>query len=112
MRKTLGLLKRVSLTQWIFVALFAGFAVGVFAPQLVPYIKPFRGLFLQGIKCIIAPLIFATIVTGIAGAGSFKQLGVMGVRALVYFEVVTTLALFVGLAAVSLLKPGVGVHLG
>ncbi|MBI3543957.1 MAG: cation:dicarboxylase symporter family transporter, partial [Deltaproteobacteria bacterium] len=112
MRTAFGLLKRVSLTQWIFVGLFAGFFVGVFAPELVPYVKPFRGLFLQGVKCIIAPLIFATIVTGIAGAGSFKQLGVMGVRALVYFEVVTTLALGVGLAVVNLLKPGAGVQLG
>lgn len=103
---------RISLTQWIFIGLFAGFLAGVFAPQIVPYVKPFRGLFLQGVKCIIAPLIFATIVTGIAGAGSFKQLGVMGARALIYFEVVTTLALFVGLLVVNVVRPGAGLHIG
>jgi len=103
---------RLSLTQWIFVALVGGFFIGVWAPGLVPYLKPFRGLFLHGIKCIIAPLIFGTIVTGIASAGSFAQLGKVGVRAFVYFEVVTTLALVVGLAAVNLLRPGAGVHIG
>jgi len=105
-------LNRISLTQWIFIALFAGFAVGVWAPGIVPAFKPFRGLFLNGVKCIIAPLIFATIVTGIAGAGSFKQLGKMGLRAFVYFEVVTTLALVVGLLAVNILKPGAGLNIG
>jgi proton glutamate symport protein len=110
--RSLGLfLARRTLTQWIFVGLFAGFAVGVWAPGFVPLIRPFRGLFLHGVKCIIAPLIFSTLVTGIAGAGSFKQLGKMGVRAFLYFEVVTTIALAVGLAAVNLLKPGVGVHI-
>ncbi|MBI3557659.1 MAG: cation:dicarboxylase symporter family transporter [Deltaproteobacteria bacterium] len=105
-------MKRISLTQWIFIGLVGGFLMGVFTPQFVPIIKPFRDLFLQGIKCIIAPLIFSTIVTGIAGAGSFKQLGLMGARTLIYFEVVTTLALAVGLAAVNLLQPGSGLHIG
>ncbi len=105
-------LKKITLTHWIFIALVAGFFVGVFFPGIVPAIKPFRGLFLNGVKCIIAPLIFATIVTGIAGAGSFKQLGTMGIRSLVYFEVVTTLALVVGLFAVNLLKPGAGLSIG
>src|SRR5262245_22629997 len=106
------LLRRVSLTQWIFVGLFAGLVVGVFAPQAVPYVRPFRALFLNGVKCIIAPLIFGTLVTGIAGTGSGKQLGKMGLRSLIYFEVVTTAALAIGLAAVNLIKPGAGVHLG
>src|SRR5271170_509560 len=109
MRRVVGRIGRVSLTQWIFVGLVIGFGLGAFAPAVVPYIKPFRGLFLQGIKCIVAPLIFATIVTGVAGAGSFKQLGLMGVRAMIYFEIVTTLALAVGLVAVNLLQPGAGV---
>jgi proton glutamate symport protein len=109
--KSIGRLRRISLTQWIFVGLFGGFFLGLWAPGWVPAIKPFRGLFLNGVKCIIAPLIFSTIVTGIAGAGSFKQLGRMGLRALIYFEVVTTLALAVGLFAVNVLKPGVGVQL-
>lgn len=105
-------LKRISLTQWIFIALFGGFFIGVYTPWMVPALKPFRGLFLHGVKCIIAPLIFSTIVTGIAGAGTFKQLGMMGVRAFIYFEVVTTLALAVGLLMVNLLQPGVGLNIG
>src|SRR5262245_45038717 len=111
-RSVVRKLTAISLTQWIFIALVAGFVVGVWAPGLVPAIKPFRGLFINGVKCIIAPMIISTIVSGIAGAGSFKQLGMMGVRAFIYFEVATTLALVVGLLAVNLLQPGAGVHLG
>ncbi len=105
-------LRRVSLTQWIFVALVAGFLLGAFAPEYARHVTPFRTLFLHGIKSVIAPLIFATIVTGIAGAGSLSHLGKLGLKSLVYFEVVTTLALVVGLAAVNLFRPGDGLHLG
>ena len=106
-----GLLKRISLTQWIFVGLVAGFLVGVLAPWMVPWVRPFRGLFLNGVKCIIAPLIFGTLVTGIAGGGSAKQLGRMGLRAIIYFEIATTFALAIGLLAVNLLRPGDGLHI-
>lgn len=111
MRAFFRFLGKISLTQWIFVALAAGFIIGVAAPGSVEFVKPFRSLFLHGVKLIIAPLIISTLVTGIASAGSFKQLGLMGVRAFVYFEVVTTLALIVGLLAVNLLQPGAGLHL-
>jgi proton glutamate symport protein len=104
-------LASISLTQWIFIALILGFCAGVWAPDLVPLLRPFRGLFLNGVKCIIAPLIISTIVSGIAGAGSFGQLGMMGVRAFIYFEVATTLALGVGLAVVNIVKPGQGIQL-
>lgn len=104
-------LTKITLTQWIFISLIVGFIIGVFAPEIVPFVKPFRGLFLNGIKCIIAPLIIATIVTGIASAGSFKQLGMMGLRSFAYFEVVTTFALFVGLFMVNWLQPGSGLHI-
>src|SRR5580704_12625176 len=104
------MLKKISLTRWIFIGLFLGLIIGGWLPEAVPYIRPFRGLFLHGIKCIIAPLIFSTIVTGIAGAGSFKVLGKMGLRAYIYFEIVTTLALAVGLFTVNVLKPGSGLH--
>ncbi len=110
-RKASPLLKRNNLTAWIFASLFFGFALGAFAPSLVPFIKPFQTLFLHGIKSAIAPLIFATVVTGIGSAGSFKQLGLMGLRAFIYFEVVTTLALIVGLFVVNFLQPGVGIQL-
>ncbi len=112
MTKIWNAVVRVTLTQWIFIALFAGFFIGVFAPDVVPYLKPFRGLFLNGIKCIIAPLIFASIVTGIGAAGSFKELGRMGLRAFIYFEVVTTLALVVGLVVANVAKPGAGLSIG
>lgn len=112
MRKLWQFLSRIKLTGWIFIGLIGGFLVGIFAPGLVPWLRPFRGLFLNGIKCIIAPLVFSTIVTGVAGAGSFRQLGLMGLRAFVYFEVATTLALVVGLLAVNVLQPGAGLHVG
>ena len=63
------------------------------------------------IKMIIAPLIFATLVAGIAGAGHFKVVGRMGLRAIIYFEIVTTIALFIGLIAVNITRPGDGVNL-
>ena len=104
------LIRRLTLSHWIFIGLITGFLIGFFAPEFAHNLKPFRTLFLNGVKCIIAPLIFATIVTGIASAGSFKQLGAMGVRALIYFEVVTTIALFFGLLAVNVLRPGAGLN--
>jgi proton glutamate symport protein len=105
----------LTLTQQIFVGLLVGIAAGWFVsvshPEWAAYFRPFSQLFLRMIKMIIAPLIFATLVAGIAGAGHVKVVGRMGVRALIYFEVVTTLALLIGLAAVNLMKPGVGVNL-
>lgn len=106
------LLKKITLTQWIFIALILGFAIGVFKPEWASHIKPFRGLFLNGVKCIIAPLIISTIVSGISGAGSFKQLGMMGMRAFIYFEIATTFALMIGLFVVNWLKPGAGIQIG
>jgi proton glutamate symport protein len=105
----------LTLTQQIFVGLLVGIAAGWFVsvshPEWAAYFRPFSQLFLRMIKMIVAPLIFATLVAGIAGAGHVKVVGRMGVRALIYFEVVTTLALMIGLAAVNLMKPGVGVNL-
>jgi Na+/H+-dicarboxylate symporter len=104
-----------TLTQQIFTGLILGIIVGAIVdathPQYAIYFRPFSQLFLRLIKMVIAPLIFATLVAGIAGAGHFKVVGRMGLRALIYFEVVTTLALVIGLAAVNLTKPGVGVNL-
>ena len=75
------MLRKIKLTSWIFIALVLGFLIGHFFPEAVPYIKPFRTVFLNGVKCIIAPLIFASIVLGINSAGSVKGLGKTGVRA-------------------------------
>ncbi len=104
-----------TLTQQIFIGLILGIIVGAIVdathPEYAVYFRPFSQLFLRLIKMVIAPLIFATLVAGIAGAGHFKVVGRMGLRALIYFEVVTTLALIIGLAAVNFTKPGVGVNL-
>jgi proton glutamate symport protein len=104
-----------SLTQQIFIGLVIGIGVGWLIqstdPSWANVVRPFSQLFLRLIKMIIAPLIFGSLVAGIAGAGHVRVVGRMGVRALIYFEVVTTLALAIGLFAVNLTRPGVGVNL-
>ena len=102
---------KLSLTQWIFVGMGVGLLLGWLAPEFSVTLKPLSTIFLRMIKSIVAPLIFATLVVGIAGHGDLKQVGRMGVKALVYFEVVTTIALFIGLAVVNIMKPGVGASL-
>ncbi len=89
----------------------AGIGLGVAAPDFAKELSPVSRVFLNLIKSIIAPLVFATLVYGIAGTGSAKAMGRIGGKAILYFEVVTTIALFLGLAAVNLVKPGVGVNL-
>jgi proton glutamate symport protein len=121
-------LPKISLTWKILIGLVLGIFIGwlihetdikspdhhVFGIEtatLLAFIRSLSTLFLNLIKSIIAPLIFATLVVGIAGTGDIKQVGRMGVKALVYFEVVTTIALFIGLAAVNITRPGDGVSL-
>jgi len=104
-------MKRPSLTTWILIALFAGIAFGAFFPGPAKEMGLLGTIFLRLIKSIIAPLIFATLVYGIAGTGSVRTMGRIGGKAILYFEIVTTAALFVGLGAVNLVKPGVGVQL-
>jgi Na+/H+-dicarboxylate symporter len=83
----LSRLKKVKLTTWIFIALILGFLVGNYLPGWTEYIKPFRTVFLNGVKCIIAPLLFASIVLGINSAGSVSGLGRTGAKAIIYFEI-------------------------
>lgn len=104
-------MKKISLTTWIFIAMAAGILLGVAAPDVAKSLGPVSSVFLRLIKSIIAPLVFATLVYGIAGTGSAKTMGRIGLKSIIYFEVVTTIALFLGLAAVNLVKPGVGVNL-
>src|SRR4051794_19187517 len=104
-------LPKVSLTQKIFIGLAIGVLVGWLWPQWGTAVRPLSMLFLNLIKSIIAPLIFATLVIGIAGTGDIRQVGRIGFKALLYFEIVTTFALFIGLGAVNLTQPGVGVSL-
>jgi proton glutamate symport protein len=100
--------RRRTLTPWIFVAMVAGAELGFDDPSFAVSIRVFSDIFLRLIKTIVAPLIFATLVTGIAGHGDLKGVGRIGIKSLIYFEVVTTLALFVGLAAINISRAGVG----
>ncbi len=104
-------LKRISLTAWIFIGMAAGVALGIVAPGFATQLSPISRVFLQLIRSIIAPLIFATLVVGIAGSGDMKRMGRIGGKAILYFEIVTTLALFLGLAAVNLVRPGAGISI-
>jgi len=89
----------------------AGIALGVAAPAWAVKLGLVGAIFLRLIKSIIAPLLFATLVNGIAGAGHPRQMGRIGLKAIVYFEIVTTIALFLGLGAVNLVRPGAGLQL-
>src|ERR1039457_3380767 len=100
-----------NLTTWILTALVAGIAFGAVLPGPAKDCAILGTIFLRLIKSIIAPLLFGTLVSGIAGAGNVKTMGRIGGKAILYFEIVTTVALFVGLGAVNLVKPGVGVQL-
>ncbi len=100
---------RRSLTAWILVAMVAGAEIGHDWPAFAISLRLLSQIFLRLIKTILAPLIFATIVVGIAGHPNLKQVGRMGAKALLYFEVVTTLALVIGLVAINLTEAGVGV---
>ncbi len=111
----------VSNTTQILVGLFLGIAVGYLFPSsdvngvhvagFAEQIKPLADVFLRMIKMIIAPLLFSTLVVGIAGTGDMKTMGRIGLKAIVYFEVATTIALFLGLALVNIFKPGAGMAL-
>jgi proton glutamate symport protein len=96
------------LTTQIFLGLLLGIVVGYLWPAFGVAVKPLADAFLRMIKMIIAPLIFATLVVGIAGTGDLKTMGRIGLKAIVYFEVATTVALFVGLGLVNIFRPGAG----
>jgi proton glutamate symport protein len=100
---------RRSLTPWIFAGMLVGAELGHELGKSAVHLQVLSGIFLRLIKTIVAPLIFSTLVVGIAGHSNLKQVGRMGIKALVYFEVITTLALFIGLAAINISKAGVGV---
>ena len=102
---------RPSLTMQIMIGLIVGAVIGWLRPDWGNAVYFLRDIFINLIKSIIAPLVFSTIVVGIAGAGALRKIGRMGVKALIYFELVTTAALFIGLAVVNFTKPGSGVTL-
>jgi len=100
-----------SLTTQILLGLVLGGVLGYISPDWGNRVYFLRDIFLNLIKSIIAPLIFSTLVVGIAGGGDLKKVGRMGLKALLYFEIVTTIALFIGLGVVNFTKPGFGVAL-
>ena len=100
-----------ALTTQIFIGLALGIAVGELLPAFGVGVKPLADIFLRMIKMIIAPLLFSTLVVGIAGTGDIKAMGRIGLKAIVYFEVATTIALFLGLVLVNVFQPGAGLAL-
>ena len=100
-----------SLYIQVLIAIAIGVAIGHFYPSLAVQLKPLGDAFIKLIKMMIAPVIFCTIVTGIANMQDTKKVGRVGLKALLYFEVVTTLALIIGLIVINILKPGVGMHI-
>jgi len=103
--------QRRSLTTWIFFSMVAGAAIGHDWPQVGVNLRVAGLIFLRLIKTIIAPLIFATLVSGIASHSDLKKVGRMGIKAFIYFEAVTTLALIIGLTAINLSRAGVNAQL-
>ncbi len=100
-----------SLTTWIMAGMIIGVEIGHDFSEFALSLNILSQIFLRLIKTIIAPLLFGTLVVGIAGHSNLKQVGRMGIKSLVYFELVTTVALFIGLAAINLSKAGVGITL-
>ena len=100
--------RKASLTYWIFFAMLLGGEIGLDRPQFAEHLRVFSDIFLRLIKVIVAPLIFGTLVTGIAGHGNLRSVGRIGVKSLIYFEIVTTLALFIGLGAINISRAGEG----
>src|ERR1700712_3730349 len=106
-------LRRTTLTQWILFSMVLGVAIGVLWPGFAEQLKPLSNVFLRMIKSIIVPIIFSTLVVGIAGHGDdMKRVGRLAFRSILYFEIVTTLGLVVGLLGGNIIKPGRGVELG
>ena len=105
-------LGRISLTTWILLAMIVGVLLGWLAPSFAESLKPLSTVFLRMIKSIIVPLIFGTLVVGIAGHGDdMKRVGRLALKSIIYFEVVTTIALIIGLVTVNIVRPGDGVAL-
>src|SRR5215213_6954774 len=99
-----------SLYVQVLTAIAIGVALGHFYPQLGEQMKPLGDAFIKLIKMVIAPIIFCTVVHGIASMQDMKKVGRVGLKALIYFEVLTTIALIVGLIVMNILQPGVGMN--
>src|SRR6185503_17958346 len=98
-------------TTQIFIGLVLGILIGHYAPALGIQVRPLADAFLRLIRMILAPLLFSTLVVGIAGTGDLRATGRIGLKAIIYFEAATTIALVIGLALVNIFRPGAGVQL-
>lgn len=105
------LLRKISLTSWIFIALLLGILLGVLFPAFAKSLEPISNIFLRLIRSIVGPLLFGTLVYGIASAGELKTMGRIALKAVTYFEIATTLALMIGLVMVNVFQPGAGLTL-
>lgn len=105
-----GFYKR-TLTTWILISMVVGVEIGIDFPIVSKELKVISDVFLRLVKTIIAPILFSTLVVGIAGHSNLKQVGRMGWKSLLYFEMVTTVALFIGLIAINISQAGVGIHI-
>ena len=105
-----GIPKR-SLTFWIFFSMLVGLEIGLDRPQFAAHLRIFSDIFLRLIKVIVAPLILGTLITGIAGHGDLRKVGRIGLKSFLYFEAVTTIALFIGIFAINISKVGQGLVL-
>ncbi|MBV9302780.1 MAG: cation:dicarboxylase symporter family transporter [Acidobacteriaceae bacterium] len=107
----MSFVRKISLTSWIFIGLVAGILTGVFFPEFSKHLSPISNIFLRLIRSIVGPLLFGTLVYGIASAGELKTMGRIALKALIYFEIATTLALVIGLLTVNIMRPGTGLRL-
>src|SRR6267142_4457964 len=104
-------LRNRTLTFWIFFAMLAGLELGLDAPAFAVQLRMLSDIFLRLIKVIVAPLILGTLITGIAGHGNLRKVGRIGWKSLLYFEAITTIALFLGVFAINLTRAGEGLVL-
>ena len=105
------LIKKLSLTSWIFIALVIGILIGIFFPDFAVQLAPISNIFLRLIKSIVGPLLFGTLIYGISSAGELKTMGRIALKAITYFEIATTLALVIGLVMVNVFQPGNGIKI-
>jgi aerobic C4-dicarboxylate transport protein len=99
-----------SLYFWILIAFISGCAFGIFNPKMAALMEPLGSNFVKLIKVFIGPIVFLTVATGIAQTGSLKKLGKIGIKAFIYFEIISTIALLIGWGAASIIKPGSMIH--
>lgn len=104
-------LYKKSLTTWILTSMVLGVEIGLDFPEVAKDLKVLSNIFLRLVKTIIAPILFSTLVVGIAGHSDLRQVGRMGWKSIVYFEVVTTIALIIGLIAINVSQAGAGIHI-